>query len=165
METIVGKLIAKIEPFIYWVGVVVGMLLLSLNMSCATVLAGGPPTPYQTNRPGPGEPQREVRVGALVADLFLVGPIAVAIDFATGHIYKPAPSTSKSATKLTKAERREQWDRKRTYLLAKKQWQKIRKFEGRDGFSFEELQKIDSLERVMAENAPTPRRTPETGGR
>jgi hypothetical protein len=57
--------------------------------SCATVF-GGPQTAYQKTPPKPGEPQREIRVGALIADIILFWPGAV-IDFATGAIYKPAP--------------------------------------------------------------------------
>jgi hypothetical protein len=58
--------------------------------SCATVF-GGPRTAYQTIKPQLGQPQREVRVGAMVAD-FLLCPPCLGIDFATGAIYKPAPT-------------------------------------------------------------------------
>lgn len=54
---------------------------------CATVF-GGPITQYQKTTPAPGQPQREVRVGALIADILLFWPGAV-VDFATGAIYKP----------------------------------------------------------------------------
>ena len=54
---------------------------------CATVF-GGQVTAYQKTKPGPGEPQREVRVGALIADILLFWPGTI-IDFATGAIYKP----------------------------------------------------------------------------
>jgi len=57
--------------------------------SCATIL-GGPVTMYQKTKPGPGQPQRDVRVAALVADLILFWPGAI-VDFATGAIYKPSP--------------------------------------------------------------------------
>jgi len=67
---------------------VVAMLLLAASVtSCATVF-GGKVTTFQKTKPGPGEPQREVRVGALIADILLFWPGAV-IDFATGAIYKP----------------------------------------------------------------------------
>ncbi|QMW04887.1 hypothetical protein [Spirosoma foliorum] len=55
--------------------------------SCATVF-GGRITEHQKRKPLPGEIQREVRVGALIADVLLFWPGAV-IDFATGAIYKP----------------------------------------------------------------------------
>lgn len=55
--------------------------------SCATVF-GGPITDYQKTKPAPGEKQREVRVGALIADIILFWPGTI-VDFATGAIYKP----------------------------------------------------------------------------
>ncbi|MEY4931540.1 MAG: hypothetical protein RI909_2264 [Bacteroidota bacterium] len=67
-------------------GVTVLFLAVSVT-SCATIF-GGKVTTYQKTKPGPGEPQREVRVGALIADILLFWPGAV-IDFATGAIYKP----------------------------------------------------------------------------
>jgi hypothetical protein len=61
---------------------------LSLSMTgCATIL-GGPINEYQRTKPGPGEPQRAVRAGWLIADILLFWPGAV-VDFATGAIYKP----------------------------------------------------------------------------
>ena len=65
-----------------------------LLSSCATVL-GGQRTVYQQTKPKPGEPKRELRVGALVANILLTGPVGVAIDFATGAAYKPAPTKGK----------------------------------------------------------------------
>lgn len=56
---------------------------------CATVF-GGPRTSYQVTKPLDGQPQRQVRVGALVADILLFWPGTI-VDFATGAIYKPAP--------------------------------------------------------------------------
>jgi len=55
--------------------------------SCASVF-GGKVTDYQKTKPAAGEKQREVRVGALIADILLFWPGAV-VDFATGAIYKP----------------------------------------------------------------------------
>ncbi|TXE12393.1 hypothetical protein ESV85_09860 [Algoriphagus aquimarinus] len=55
--------------------------------SCATVF-GGKVSQYQKTKPMAGEPQRDVRVGALIADIILFWPGAV-VDFATGAIYKP----------------------------------------------------------------------------
>jgi hypothetical protein len=56
---------------------------------CATVF-GGPRTSYQVTKPLDGQPQRQVRVGALIADIILFLPGTI-VDFATGAIYKPAP--------------------------------------------------------------------------
>jgi hypothetical protein len=56
---------------------------------CATVF-GGPRTSYQVTKPLDGQSQRQVRVGALVADIILFWPGTI-VDFATGAIYKPAP--------------------------------------------------------------------------
>jgi UPF0716 family protein affecting phage T7 exclusion len=55
--------------------------------SCATVF-GGKVTECQRTKPAPGQPQREVRAGALIADVLLFVP-GVIVDFATGAIYKP----------------------------------------------------------------------------
>jgi PBP1b-binding outer membrane lipoprotein LpoB len=55
--------------------------------SCATVF-GGKVTESQKRKPIPGEQQRQVRVGALIADIILFCP-GLIIDFATGAIYKP----------------------------------------------------------------------------
>ena len=62
--------------------------LLALSMTgCATVF-GGQVTTYQKTKPLPGQPQREVRVAALIADIILFFPGTI-VDFATGAIYKP----------------------------------------------------------------------------
>ncbi|MCH7397342.1 hypothetical protein MM213_11810 [Belliella sp. R4-6] len=63
------------------------VLIMASMSSCATIF-GGPVTEYQRTKPGPGEPQRQVRVGALIADLVLFAPSLI-VDFATGAIYKP----------------------------------------------------------------------------
>ena len=68
------------------------VLLLAISMlstSCATVF-GGKVNSYQRTKPKEGEPQRKIRVGALIADVLLFVP-GVIVDFATGAIYKPAP--------------------------------------------------------------------------
>ena len=70
---------------------------LTMFSSCATVL-GGPTTEYQRTTPRAGEPQREIRMGALVADLLLFWPGTI-VDFATGAIYKPAPSIANQPLK------------------------------------------------------------------
>jgi len=53
--------------------------------SCATVF-GGKITDYQKTKPAEGS--RDIRVGALVADILLFWPGTI-IDFATGAIYQP----------------------------------------------------------------------------
>jgi len=67
-------------------GIAVGLVVLMMS-SCATVF-GGKVTTYQKTKPAAGELQRDVRVGALIADILLFWPGAI-IDFATGAIYKP----------------------------------------------------------------------------
>lgn len=67
---------------------VIALSMIAIMMSsCATVF-GGPVTAHQKTKPAAGEPQREVRVGALVADILLFWPGTI-VDFATGAIYKP----------------------------------------------------------------------------
>ena len=55
--------------------------------SCATVF-NGKITTHQKTKPAAGEQQREIRVGALIADLLLFWP-SIIVDFATGAIYRP----------------------------------------------------------------------------
>lgn len=62
------------------------LILLTLS-SCATVF-GGRVSACQRTKPAPGQPSREIRAGALIADVLLFWPGAV-IDFATGAIYRP----------------------------------------------------------------------------
>jgi|TARA_B110000027_G_C16007996_1_gene250614 hypothetical protein len=66
--------------------IAIGMVALMMT-SCATVF-GGKVTAHQKTKPLPGKEQREVRVGALIADILLFWPGAI-VDFATGAIYKP----------------------------------------------------------------------------
>lgn len=68
---------------------VLGLLATSVfsMSSCATVF-GGPISTYQKTKPEAGQPQRDVRVGALIADILLFWPGTI-VDFATGAIYKP----------------------------------------------------------------------------
>ncbi|MDU8885730.1 hypothetical protein RXV94_06130 [Yeosuana sp. MJ-SS3] len=64
------------------------VLLMTLMLTnCATIF-GGKVTQYQKTKPADGEPQRNVRVVALIADIVLFWPGAI-VDFATGAIYKP----------------------------------------------------------------------------
>lgn len=57
-----------------------------LSTSCATIL-GGQITQEQKTKPAPGQPQRQVQVGYLIADICF-GIIPVAVDFGTGAIYR-----------------------------------------------------------------------------
>jgi hypothetical protein len=70
--------------------------LTSSLSSCATVF-GGRVTQDQKMRPAAGEPQRKVRVGALVADILLFPLISIPIDFATGAIYQPKRNMAQQA--------------------------------------------------------------------
>ena len=64
------------------------ILLAALMLSSCATIFGGPVTAHQKTKPAPGEPQREVRVVALIADILLFWPATI-VDFATGAIYKP----------------------------------------------------------------------------
>mgnify|MGYP000194344702 CR=1 FL=1 len=66
--------------------VAIGIIALTMT-NCATVF-GGKVSSYQKTKPLPGEQQRPVRVGALIADIILFWPGTI-VDFATGAIYKP----------------------------------------------------------------------------
>ncbi len=66
--------------------IAVGLVAIMMS-SCATVF-GGKVTPYQKTKPKAGEQQRQVRAGALIADILLFLPGTI-VDFATGAIYKP----------------------------------------------------------------------------
>jgi hypothetical protein len=55
--------------------------------SCATVF-GGRVSECQRTKPASGQPTREIRAVALVADILLFWPGTI-VDFATGAIYKP----------------------------------------------------------------------------
>lgn len=71
----------------YFIKSLLAVAILASMSSCATIF-GGQVTEYQRTKPAPGQPQREVRVGALIADVVLFWP-AVIVDFATGAIYRP----------------------------------------------------------------------------
>ena len=66
--------------------IAIGLVAIMMS-SCATVF-GGKVTDYQKTTPKAGEQQRQVRVGALIADILLFWPGTI-VDFATGAIYKP----------------------------------------------------------------------------
>lgn len=72
-----------------------GLLLAGSLSSCATVF-GGRVTDAQKRKPMPGEPQRRVRAGALIADIMLFPLISIPVDFATGAIYKPKQPVSQN---------------------------------------------------------------------
>lgn len=63
------------------------VFVLASMSSCATIF-GGPVTAKQRTTPAPGQPTRDVRIGALIADILLFWPGTI-VDFATGAIYKP----------------------------------------------------------------------------
>lgn len=67
--------------------ILLGLLMLVLFNSCATIL-GGSIQPCQRTKPKPTEATRKIRVGALVADILLFWPGAI-VDFYTGAIYVP----------------------------------------------------------------------------
>lgn len=63
------------------------MLFASILLSgCATIL-GGKVTDFQRTLPGPGEKQRKIREGYLIADILTFPPFIV-VDFLTGAIYE-----------------------------------------------------------------------------
>jgi hypothetical protein len=71
-------------------GVMLVLIFVSMTMfctSCATVF-GGRVSECQRTKPAKGEPVRQIRAGALIADV-LFGLVPVAVDFATNAIYKP----------------------------------------------------------------------------
>ncbi|MBC7524442.1 MAG: hypothetical protein H7239_08405 [Flavobacterium sp.] len=63
------------------------VLVVTSLTSCATVF-GGKVSECQRTKPATGAPTRQVRVGALIADILLFWPGAI-VDFATGAIYRP----------------------------------------------------------------------------
>jgi hypothetical protein len=65
-----------------------GLVLMFEITSCATIV-GGQVTASQKIKPLPGKPVRQVKVGALLADIFFFGGAGLIIDFATNAIYKP----------------------------------------------------------------------------
>jgi hypothetical protein len=66
---------------------VFALAILASMSSCATVF-GGKVTEYQRTRPATGQPSREIRPIALIADVVLFWPGTV-VDFITGAIYRP----------------------------------------------------------------------------
>jgi len=71
------------------------IVLLALSMaftSCATVF-GGKVSECQRTKPAQGAPSRQVRAGAMIADILLFAP-GLIVDFATHAIYKPCGNTT-----------------------------------------------------------------------
>ncbi len=64
---------------------------MSLSMTGCATLFGGSITQCQRSKPQAGQPQREIRVEALILDIVLFWPGAI-VDFATGAIYRPCVS-------------------------------------------------------------------------
>ena len=87
--------------------------------SCATIM-GGPITEHQANRPGPGEPPRQIRPVPIIANVLLFWP-GVFIDFATGAAYKPAPAKhiTEGGNYYSKEERTKRWDMHREHMKAR----------------------------------------------
>lgn len=73
---------------------VIGMLLIAITLSSCATIFGGAVTECQRTKPTAGQPARQVRAGALVADIVLFWPSAI-VDFATGAIYKPCNNSKK----------------------------------------------------------------------
>jgi hypothetical protein len=66
------------------------VIFISLTLSftsCATVL-GGHISECQRTKPVAGQPSRQLRAGAMIADILLFWPGTI-VDFATNAIYKP----------------------------------------------------------------------------
>ena len=77
--------------------IIAAIIIVSSLSSCATIF-GGPITASQRAKPSAGEPQRKVRVVALIADILIFWPGAI-VDFATAAIYRPERSASASIKK------------------------------------------------------------------
>lgn len=70
---------------------VLALLVAVTITSCGTITQmPNPTTSYQGTKPSQGQPAREIKTGALVADLFM-GVWPLVIDFATCQIYREAP--------------------------------------------------------------------------
>jgi uncharacterized protein YceK len=63
------------------------LLLIVILPSCATIF-GGPVSVCQRTKPAAGQPARQIRAVALIADILLFWPATI-VDFATSAIYKP----------------------------------------------------------------------------
>ncbi len=70
----------------------IALIVTSLS-SCATVF-GGRVSECQRTKPAAGQPARQIRPVALIADIILFWPVTI-VDFATGAIYAPCESQKK----------------------------------------------------------------------
>ena len=66
---------------------------LLFNSGCATIFFGTSPDQHCKTTPAPGQPTREMHVGALVFDI-LFGLLPLVVDLADGAIYKPCGSSA-----------------------------------------------------------------------
>jgi hypothetical protein len=68
-------------------------LLIMLLPSCATVIYHSMGiSECQKTKPAKGQPARQIRVLALVADILWCAPVFIPVDFITRAIYKPCAS-------------------------------------------------------------------------
>ncbi|HCI55093.1 MAG TPA: hypothetical protein PK910_06480 [Bacteroidales bacterium] len=67
---------------------ITAVILIAASLSSCATIFGGTVSNCQRTKPPSGQPARQIRVGALVADILLFWPSAI-VDFATGAIYKP----------------------------------------------------------------------------
>lgn len=64
------------------------IILLAVTLESCGTLLGGKVTDCQRTKPTPGTPSRKIRPAALIGSAAF-GLLPLAIDFATGAIYKP----------------------------------------------------------------------------
>jgi hypothetical protein len=81
------------------IGILLGVVL--LNSGCATVFLGTDSASHCKIKPQPGEPQREVHVGALIFDVILFWP-ALIIDFVDGAIWMPCANAKQVARPISR---------------------------------------------------------------
>ena len=79
----------------YFLKIALSVYMIASLSSCATIL-GGKVSTCQKTRPSAGMPSRQVRVVAMVADIFLFWP-GLIVDFATGAIYRPCKTNVNSS--------------------------------------------------------------------
>ena len=68
--------------------IIAAVCVMSMNYGCATIFTGTSPEKHCKIKPAAGQPQREIRMGALVCDI-LFGGLWTIVDFVDGAIYKP----------------------------------------------------------------------------
>lgn len=72
-------------------------LALLFNSGCATIFFGTSPDNHCKTTPAPGQPTRQVHIGALIFDIFF-GLLPLVVDFADGAIYQPCASGGSAPT-------------------------------------------------------------------